>query len=83
MSYLDATSKSAFPTYFAVPVICGALIELLAQFERDLGVFEGALGLDDNLITLLGDDDRWLGNVANLPCRKTNTCQSKVKSSII
>ena len=60
-------------TYFAVPVIGGGLFELLSQLEGDLCVFEGALGADHHLVSLLADDHSRLGDISNLTGGKANT----------
>lgn len=60
-------------TYFAVPVVRGGFVELLSQLEGDVCVFEGALGADHHLVALLGDDDRRLGHVADLPGGEAHT----------
>lgn len=58
--------------YFAVPVVSGGFIELFAQLEGDLRVFEGALGADRHLVALLADDHCRLGHITNLPGGKAN-----------
>lgn len=60
-------------TYFAVPVVSGGFVKLLSQLEGDLCVFEGALGADHNLVTLLADDHCRLGHITNLPGGKAHT----------
>lgn len=59
-------------TYFAVPVIGGGLVKLLPQLEGDLCVFEGALGANQHLVTLLADDHGRLGHVTDLPGGETH-----------
>lgn len=59
--------KTVQQTHLAVPVISGALVELLPQLEGDLSVLKGALGADDHLVALLADDDSGLGHVPHLP----------------
>lgn len=53
-------------SYFTVPVVGGGFIKLLPQLEGDLCVFEGALGANHHLITLLADDDGRFGHITDL-----------------
>lgn len=69
---LKKKKKSGINAYLAVPVISGALVELLPQFEGDLSVLEGALGADEHLVALLADDDGGLGHVSHLPGGKAH-----------
>jgi len=60
-------------TYFAVPVISCGFVKFLSQFEGDLSVFEGALGADHHLVSLLADDYSRLGHITDLPGGKAHT----------
>lgn len=60
-------------SHLAVPVIGGGLVELLSQLEGDLCVFEGALGADHHLVSLLADDHSGLGDISNLTGGEANT----------
>lgn len=66
-----------FSSYFAVPVVGGGFVELLPQLEGDLCVFEGALGADHHLVTLLADDHGRFGHVADLPGGETHAWDTR------
>ena len=61
--------------YLAAAVIRRGLVKLLSQAEGDLGVLEGALGLDHQLFPVLADHHRGLGHVAHLPGGEAHPCQ--------
>lgn len=70
-------------SYFAVSVISGGFVELLPQREADICVFEGALGADRHLVSLLADDDGRLGHIPDLPGGKTHTWGKETGTKMI
>lgn len=66
--------KEAAPQlpHLDVPVIGRGLIELLAQLEADLCVFEGALGLHRHLVAIHLDDGGGFGQAGHLPGGKAH-----------
>lgn len=59
-----------------MPVVCGGLVELLAQFEWDIGVLEGTLRLHDHFVPILLDDYCGFCHIPDLSCGKAHTCES-------
>lgn len=62
-----------------MPVVSGTLVELLVQFERDLGVLESTLRLHYDFVPVLADDHCGFRYIPDLPGGEAHTykCMSK------
>ena len=63
-----------FDTYFDNTVVCSRFVKLLSQFEGNLSVLESTQRLHHHFASFLTYDNGGFGDIAHLPCSKTNTC---------